>query len=291
MRNPIDVLKLLTEKASVKEYHFERLYRNLYNPDFYLLAYKNIAASPGSMTTGADGLSIDNMSMARINKIIASLKDQTYQPNPARRTYIAKKNNPTKKRPLGIPSTNDKLVQEVIRMLLEAIYEPTFSNLSHGFRPKRSCHTALSQIKDTFTGVRWMVEGDIKACFDCFDHHVLINILRRRIKDEKFLSLMWKFLKAGYMEQWEYHKTYSGTPQGSGMSPILANIYLSELDTFMEEYKARFDTEPFKRNASKEYEKIARRYRKAKKKLDAGDHSKEAVQEIKAAQKLKLSTH
>ena len=281
MRNPIDVLKLLTETASVKGYTFERLYRNLYNPDFYLLAYKNIAASPGSMTTGADGLSIDNMSMARINKIIASLKDQTYQPNPARRTYIAKKNNPTKKRPLGIPSTNDKLVQEVIRMLLEAIYEPTFSNLSHGFRPKRSCHTALSQIKDTFTGVRWMVEGDIKACFDCFDHHVLINILRRRIKDEKFLSLMWKFLKAGYMEQWEYHKTYSGTPQGSGMSPILANIYLSELDTFMEEYKARFDTEPFKRNASKEYEKIARRYRKAKKKLDAGDHSKEAVKSSK----------
>ena len=290
MRNPIDVLKLLTEKASVKGYTFERLYRNLYNPDFYLLAYKNIAASPGSMTTGADGLSIDNMSMARINKIIASLKDQTYQPNPARRTYIAKKNNPTKKRPLGIPSTNDKLVQEVIRMLLEAIYEPTFSNLSHGFRPKRSCHTALSQIKDTFTGVRWMVEGDIKACFDCFDHHVLINILRRRIKDEKFLSLMWKFLKAGYMEQWEYHKTYSGTPQGSGMSPVLANIYLSELDTFMEEYKARFDTEPFKRNASKEYEKIARRYRKAKKNLDTGDHSKEAVREFKSAQKLKLST-
>lgn len=290
MRNPIDVLKLLTEKASVKEYQFERLYRNLYNPDFYLLAYKNIAASPGSMTTGADGLSIDNMSMARINKIIASLKDQTYQPNPARRTYIAKKNNPAKKRPLGIPSTNDKLVQEIIRMLLEAIYEPTFSDRSHGFRPKRSCHTALSQVKDTFTGVRWMVEGDIKACFDCFDHHVLIDILRRRIKDEAFLSLMWKFLKAGYMEQWEYHKTYSGTPQGSGMSPILANIYLSELDTFVEEYKARFDTEPFKRNASKEYEKIARRYRKAKKKLDAGNPSKEDIQEFKAAQKLKLST-
>lgn len=290
MRNPIEVLKLLTEKASVKGYTFERLYRNLYNPDFYLLAYKNIAASPGSMTTGADGLSIDNMSMARINKIIKSLKDQTYQPNPARRTYIAKKNNPAKQRPLGIPSTNDKLVQEIIRMLLEAIYEPTFSNLSHGFRLKRSCHTALSQIKDTFTGVRWMVEGDIKACFDCFDHHVLIDILRRRIKDEAFLSLMWKFLKAGYMEQWEYHKTYSGTPQGSGMSPILANIYLSELDAFMEEYKARFDTEPFKRNASKEYEKIARRYRKAKKNLDTEDHSKEAVREFKSAQKLKLST-
>lgn len=290
MRNPIDVLKLLTEKASVKEYTFERLYRNLYNPDFYLLAYKNIATSPGSMTKGADGLSIDNMSMARISKIITSLKDQTYQPNPARRTYITKKSNPEKKRPLGIPSTDDKLVQEVIRMLLESIYEPTFSERSHGFRPKRSCHTALSQIKESFIGVRWMVEGDIKACFDCFDHHVLINILRRRIKDEKFLALMWKFLKAGYMEQWEYHKTYSGTPQGSGMSPILANIYLSELDTFMEEYKARFDTEPFKRNASKEYGRIGRRYRQAKKRLGEGDHSKETVQEFKAAQKLKLTT-
>jgi group II intron reverse transcriptase/maturase len=290
MRNPTHVLKSLEDKASVKAYRYERLYRNLYNPDFYLLAYKKIATSPGSMTTGADGLSIDQMSMARINRIIESLKDHSYQPNPARRTYIAKKNNPAKKRPLGIPSTDDKLVQEIIRMLLEAIYEPTFSNLSHGFRPKRSCHTALTQIQGTFTGVRWMVEGDIKACFDSFDHHVLISLLRRRIKDEAFIALMWKFLKAGYMEQWEYHKTYSGTPQGSGMSPILANIYMTELDAFMEEYKAQFDSEPFKRNASKEYEKIARRYRKAKTRLDSEDKTREDIREFKAAQNLKLST-
>ncbi len=140
MRNPIDVLKLLTEKASVKGYTFERLYRNLYNPDFYLLAYKNIAASPGSMTTGADGLSIDNMSMARINKIIASLKDQTYQPNPARRTYIAKKNNPTKKRPLGIPSTNDKLSREGdqrIRQALPASFERGSGTKAGGGCPLR----------------------------------------------------------------------------------------------------------------------------------------------------------
>lgn len=290
MRNPTHVLKSLEDKACVKEYRYERLYRNLYNPDFYLLAYKKIATSPGSMTTGADGLSIDQMSMARINRIIESMKDQSYQPNPARRTYIAKKNNPAKKRPLGIPSTDDKLVQEIVRMLLESIYEPTFSNLSHGFRPKRSCHTALSQIQATFTGVRWIVEGDIKACFDSFDHHVLINLLRRRIKDEAFISLMWKFLKAGYMEQWEYHKTYSGTPQGSGMSPILANICMTELDTFMEEYKTRFDSEPFKRNASKEYEKIARRYRKAKARLDSGEATREEICEFKDAQQLKLST-
>lgn len=240
MRNPTDVLNSLSDKSKNPEYRFQRLYRNLYNPDFYLLAYKNIYANGGSMTPGVNGITIDGMSSQRIAKLIESLKDRSYQPNPARRTYIAKKNNPAKKRPLGIPSGDDKLVQEVIRMLLESIYEPNFSDASHGFRPQKSCHTALTKIQKTFTGAKWLVEGDIKACFDSFDHHVLIDILRKRIDDEAFISLMWKFLKAGYMEQWQYHMTYSGTPQGSGMSPILANIYLNELDRYMGEYKARF---------------------------------------------------
>ena len=240
MRNPTDVLNSLSDKSKNPEYRFQRLYRNLYNPDFYLLAYENIYANGGSMTPGVNGITIDGMSSQRIAKLIESLKDRSYQPNPARRTYIAKKNNPAKKRPLGIPSGDDKLVQEVIRMLLESIYEPNFSDASHGFRPQKSCHTALTKIQKTFTGAKWFVEGDIKACFDSFDHHVLIDILRKRIDDEAFISLMWKFLKAGYMEQWQYHMTYSGTPQGSGMSPILANIYLNELDRYMGEYKARF---------------------------------------------------
>lgn len=240
MRNPTDVLNSLSDKSKNPEYRFQRLYRNLYNTDFYLLAYKNIYANGGSMTPGVNGITIDGMSSQRIAKLIESLKDRSYQPNPARRTYIAKKNNPAKKRPLGIPSGDDKLVQEVIRMLLESIYEPNFSDASHGFRPQKSCHTALTKIQKTFTGAKWFVEGDIKACFDSFDHHVLIDILRKRIDDEAFISLMWKFLKAGYMEQWQYHMTYSGTPQGSGMSPILANIYLNELDRYMGEYKARF---------------------------------------------------
>lgn len=240
MRNPTDVLNSLSDKSKNPEYRFQRLYRNLYNPDFYLLAYKNIYANGGSITPGVNGITIDGMSSQRIAKLIESLKDRSYQPNPARRTYIAKKNNPAKKRPLGIPSGDDKLVQEVIRMLLESIYEPNLSDASHGFRPQKSCHTALTKIQKTFTGAKWFVEGDIKACFDSFDHHVLIDILRKRIDDEAFISLMWKFLKAGYMEQWQYHMTYSGTPQGSGMSPILANIYLNELDRYMGEYKARF---------------------------------------------------
>lgn len=240
MRNPTDVLNNLSDKSKDPSYRFERLYRNLYNPEFYMLAYMNIYANNGSMTPGVDGTTIDGMSNQRVEHIIDSLKDHTYQPNPARREYIAKKNS-TKKRPLGIPSGDDKLVQEIVRMILESIYEPTFSEASHGFRPKKSCHTALLKIQNTFTGAKWFVEGDIQACFDSFDHHVLIGLLRKRIKDEAFITLMWKFLKAGYMEQWAYHKTYTGVPQGSGMSPVLANIYLHELDKYMESYKAGFD--------------------------------------------------
>ena len=232
MRNPTEVLKSLAEKSKDELYRFKRLYRNLYNPEFYWLAYKNIYANDGSMTAGADGTTIDGMSNEKINEIIASLRDHSYRPKPAKRVYIAKKNS-SKKRPLGIPSTNDKLLQEVVRMILEAIYEPTFSDNSHGFRPKRSCHTALKEIVTLFTGAKWIIEGDIKACFDSFDHHITIQLLRKRIKDEAFISLMWKFLRAGYMEQWTYHETYSGSPQGYGVSPILANIYLNELDEFM----------------------------------------------------------
>lgn len=256
LREPIYVLKSLSEKTKDKQYKFQRLYRNLYNPEFYHLAYRNIRSSPGSMTPGTDGTTIDGMNDSRIQGIISSLKDFSYQPNPARRTYIAKKNS-AKKRPLGIPSSNDKLIQEIVRMLLESIYEPNFSDTSHGFRPKRSCHTALLQIQSTFSGVKWFVEGDIKACFDSFDHHVLISILRRRIDDENFIALMWKLLKAGYMEQWEYHTTFSGTPQGSGVSPLLANIYLSELDTFMESYKKSFDRGNSRQNL--DYSKAASR--------------------------------
>ena len=289
MRNPITVLKSLEEKAKQKGYMFERLYRNLYNPEFYLLAYQNIAKSQGSMTEGTDGMTLDNMTVGRIERIIASLKDHSYQPHPARREYIPKKNNPSKTRPLGIPSTDDKLVQEVVRMLLEAIYEPTFSPYSHGFRPKRSCHTALSEIKTTFNGVQWVIEGDIKACFDCFDHHVLIDILRRRIKDEHFIALMWKMLKAGYMEQWTYHRTYSGTPQGSGVSPILANIYLNELDNFLTAYQQQFRVGTSRRNASKEYSRLSWHYNTRKAYLRQ-EQTKEAVKAFKAVQKQLLST-
>lgn len=204
-----------------------------------MLAYQNIYASPGNMTKGSDGNTIDAMSLNRIEGIIARLKDESYQPKPSRRTYIPKKNG--KKRPLGIPSFDDKLVQECVRLLLEAIYESSFAKTSHGFRPNHSCHTALSQVQVNFTGVKWFVEGDIKGFFDNIDHDVMIHILAERIKDERFLRLIRKFLKAGYLEDWVYHNTYSGTPQGGIISPILANIYLDKLDCFVEKLKAEFD--------------------------------------------------
>ena len=241
------------------------------------------------MTAGADGQTLDGMSMERIERIIAKMKDHSYQPNPARRVYIAKKNN-NKKRPLGIPGADDKLIQEIIRMILEAIYELTFSNNSHGFRPNRSCHTALKEITTLFTGAKWIIEGDIKACFDSFDHHVTIELLRKRIKDEAFISLMWKFLRAGYMEQWEYHKTYSGSPQGSGMSPILANIYLHELDVFMEELKVSFDKgDTRNRKVHKDHGKVRWAYRKAKANLETA-RTEENLKAFKEAQKTMLST-
>lgn len=261
LRNPIEVLKSLTEKSKNETYKFRRLYRNLYNPEFYWLAYKNIYANTGSMTAGADGTTIDGMSNERIEKIIKSLRNRSYQPKPARREYIAKKNS-NKKRPLGIQSGDDKLVQEVVKMILESIYEPVFSSKSHGFRPNKSCQTALKQIQNTFTATNWFVEGDIHACFDSFDHHITINLLKKRIEDEAFIQLIWKFLKAGYMEQWTFERTYSGVPQGSGVSPVLCNIYLNELDKYMEKYAAEFNTKAKKKKLSTAYRtKIDRVYR------------------------------
>ncbi len=239
MRNPESVLNNLAKHSKMLNYKFERLYRLLFNNEMWYVAYQRIYAKPGNMTAGSDGQTIDNMSISRIEKLIASLKDESYQPQPAKRVYIPKKNG--KLRPLGIPAMNDKLLQEVVRMILSAIYEDSFEHTSHGFRPYRSCHTALAQIQKSFNGASWFVEGDIKGFFDNIKHDVLIDTLKERISDERFIRLICKFLKAGYIENWKFHKTYSGTPQGGIISPILANIYLDRLDKFMKEYIQKFD--------------------------------------------------
>ncbi len=239
MRNPENVLNSLNSHGKDPKYKFERLYRILFNEEMYYLAYQKLSGKTGNMTPGTDKQTIDLMSIARIEQLITKLKDESYQPKPSKRIYIPKKNGG--KRPLGIPAFEDKLLQEVVRMILEAIYESRFEDTSHGFRPKRSCHTAINKIQKSFAGTAWMIEGDIKGFFDNINHDVLIEILKERINDNRFIRLMWKFLKAGYLEEWTYHKTYSGTPQGGIISPILANIYLDKLDKYVKEYVNNFD--------------------------------------------------
>ena len=265
MRNPENVLNSLQAHSAQSDYAYDRLYRNLFNREFFFQAYQNIYANQGNMTAGTDGRTIDAMSTERIDRLIETLKDESYQPKPSRRTYIPKKNG--KLRPLGIPSIDDKLVQEVVRMLLESIYEGSFADTSHGFRPNRSCHTALRMIQNRFTRCKWFVEGDIKGFFDNIDHAVMIDILRKRIKDERFLRLIRKFLNAGYMENNWLHQSYSGTPQGGIISPILANIYLDQLDKHMAELKQRFDKGD-KRAYNPEYLKMSNRRTVLRKKLE-----------------------
>ena len=241
MKPTIEILTRLQENS--KNNHdevFTKLFRYLLRPDIYYVAFQNLYANNGAGTRGVDDDTADGFSEDKVNQIIEALKNGTYEPKPVRRTYIKKKNG--KMRPLGLPTFTDKLVQDIIRMVLQAIYEPVFSDYSHGFRPGRSCHTALTQIKHEFVGAKWFVEGDIKGCFDNIDHSMLITIISRKIKDARFINLIRLFLKAGYMENWKYHGTYSGCPQGGILSPILANIYLNELDKFVDNLKKSFDS-------------------------------------------------
>jgi len=234
MQNANMILSILNQKSKHDEkYLFNRIYRNLYNKEFYLNAYGKMYSKEGNMTPGADGKTIDGFKVECIEKLIEKLKEEKYYPKPAKRVYIPKKNGKT--RPLGIPSFEDKLVQEVVRQILEAIYEPLFSENSHGFRPKRSCHTALMQIKKSAGGTNWAVEGDITGCFDNIDHDILLDILSKKISDGRFIELIRRFLKAGYFEFKEFKNSMSGCPQGGLISPILSNIYLNEFDKYMEQ--------------------------------------------------------
>jgi group II intron reverse transcriptase/maturase len=212
----------------------EDVYRQLFNPTLYLLAYGKIYRNQGAMTRGVTEETVDGMSVEKVQTIIEAIRHERFVWSPTRRVYIEKKNS-TKKRPLGIPTWSDKVVQEVIRLLLEAYYEPQFSNLSHGFRPNRGCHTALTAIRHYWKGTAWFIEGDIKGCFDNIDHTILLSILREKIHDNRFIRLIENLLKAGYLGEWRYNATYSGTPQGGILSPLLSNIYLDRLDSFAEQ--------------------------------------------------------
>ena len=285
MRSPEKVLNSLSEHSSDLGYKFERLYRLLFNEEMYYVAYEHIYAKTGNMTKGTDGETIDNMSTGRIDNLIKVIKDETYQPQPARRVYIPKKNG--KMRPLGIPSIDDKLVQEIVRMILKAIYEENFEDTSHGFRPQKSCHSALTQIHRRFTAAKWFIEGDIEGFFNNINHEILIGILKERISDERFIRLIRKFLKAGYIEDWKFYNTSNGTPQGGIISPILANIYLDKLDKYMEEYADRFNNGEL-RKGNVEYIKLTKQIERLSKKLKGCTSEKTRVELLNAIKEAKI---
>ncbi len=244
----------------------DELYRQLFNPHLYLMAYGRIYSNHGAMTPGVSGETADGMSLAKIDRIIDAMRHERYRFSPARRVYIPKKNG--KLRPLGIPTWPDKLAGEVVRLLLEAYYEPAFSDRSYGFRPGRGCHTALRKVADTWTGTTWFIEGDVSDCFGSLDHEIMIRILSEKIHDNRFLRLLRNMLEAGYLEDWEWNATYSGAPQGGVASPVLSNIYLHRLDTFVETVLIPQYTQGVHRASNFEYSRIASAIERARKRGD-----------------------
>ena len=243
-------------KVSMSGRRVNGLFRLATNPEvLWKQAYANIYSNKGAITKGVDRNTLDGFSEERVNHLIGLLARREYCPKPVRRTYIPKKNG--KLRPLGIPTGDDKLVQEVVRILLEQIYEPIFSENSHGFRPGKSCHSALRQVKNVWNGTKWIIEFDIKGFFDNINHNKMIEFLEKKIDDKRIIHIIRQMLKAGYAQDWKYNATWSGTPQGGVISPILANIYLHELDTFMEDMICQFNKGE-RRKDNPDYKKLCR---------------------------------
>jgi group II intron reverse transcriptase/maturase len=268
MQNAETVLGVLRERGR-RGLPCEELYRQLFNPQLYLLAYGRIYANDGAMTPGVTQETVDGMSLDKVGRIIDAMRHERYRFSPARRIYIPKKNG--KLRPLELPTWSDKLVGEVVRLLLEAYYEPTFSEHSHGFRPGRGCHTALREVANTWKGTTWFVEGDISDCFGSLDHSVMIEILAEKVHDNRFLRLVRHMLEAGYLEDWRWNATLSGAPQGGVASPILSNIYLHKLDVFVETVLIPHYTRGAVRARNLAYRRVADALARARK---GGDRAK-----------------
>ncbi len=262
MRTAETILNIIQDRGK-RKLPLDDVYRQLYNPDMYLRAYARLYRNDGAMTPGITGETVDGMSQKKIAKIIEAIRYERWQWTPVKRVEVPKSNG--KMRPLGMPTWSDKMVQEVVRSILEAYYEPQFSDCSHGFRPNRGCHTALDVIHKEWRGTKWFIEGDIKGCFDNINHIILTDILHENIKDNRSLRLINGSLKAGYCEEWKYHPTHSGSPQGGIVSPILSNIYMDRLDKFVENMLIPEHTQGKRRKAHPEYERLkslAHYYRK-----------------------------
>jgi group II intron reverse transcriptase/maturase len=267
MQSAETVLDVLRERGR-RGLPLDELYRQLFNPQLYLLAYGRIYSNKGAMTPGPDAETADGMTMGKIERIIDALRRERYRFRPVRRLYIPKKDG--KQRPLGLPSWSDKLLGEVVRLLLEAYYEPQFSDCSHGFRPGRGCHTALREVARTWTGTTWFIEGDISRCFDQLDHQVTLATLGEKIHDNRLLRLVGQMLRAGYLEDWVWNATLSGAPQGGVLSPCLSNIYLDRLDKFVETVLLPGYTRGVRRRSNPLHRRVTKAIYRARKR---GDHA------------------
>jgi group II intron reverse transcriptase/maturase len=263
MRNAETVLTIIRERGK-KSLPLERIYRLLYNKELYLRAYARLYPNDGAMTRGITTETVDAMSQAKIEQLIDDIRHERFSWTPVKRTYIPKKNG--KLRPLGIPTWTDKLLQEVLRSILEAYYEPQFSPRSHGFRPGRGCHSALTEIQQQWTGTRWFIEGDIAKYFDTINHELLMKILGEHIHDNRFLQLISNLLQAGYLEEWDYHTTLSGTPQGGVISPLLSNIYLNKFDQYVEKALVPEYTQGDRRRENPAYARVSGTLKRMKQK-------------------------
>ena len=253
MRTAETILNIIQDRGK-RKLPLDDVYRQLYNPDLYLRSYAKLYPNDGAMTPGMTEETVDGWSMEKVAAIIVAIRDERWQWTPVKRVFIDKPKGG--KRPLGLPVWSDKVVQDIIRSILEAYYEPQFSKHSHGFRPKRGCHTALKEIDEVWQGTKWLIEGDIKGCFDNIDHTLLMNILRENIHDNRFLRLIEGALKAGYCEEWKYHPSLSGSPQGGIVSPILSNIYIDRLDRFVQDTVIPEYTRGTRRKEGEEYRRL-----------------------------------
>lgn len=279
MRTTETILGIIQDRGR-RRLPLEDVYRQLFNPALYRTAYARISSNKGALTPGTTTETVDGMSEAKILDIIENVRYERYRWSPARRIYVEKKNS-TKKRPLGMPTWSDKLLQEVIRMILNAYYEPQFSEHSHGFRPGRGCGTALEEINREWRGTNWFIEGDISSYFDTIDHTVMIEILRMNIHDNRFLRLIENLLKAGYLEDWKYNTTLSGTPQGGVVSPILSDIYLDMLDQYVVQYLTPAYNRGEQRGPNPKYRDLSWEISKARRRGDNRDVVKKMAKQVR----------